>query len=106
MCSRDQLFQVGACRGLSTGQMKMQHSHLRGFRENTAPVFGLQFRLSGCKLERVGTVHAMERTAMGDLGDKGERLCRHLMSKMRFSWSCSRNFSASSRILCKSAPEY
>ena len=70
----DELFEIRARQGFSTRQVKMQHTHLRGLSENAQPVFRFQFRVCRSQLQRIGTVHAVQRATMRDLGDESERI--------------------------------
>ena len=59
------------------GQMQMQNAHPCCFREDPQPVFGFQLRTCGGEFQRIGTIHAVQRTAMGNLGNESERVRKH-----------------------------
>ena len=63
--------------GLAARQMHLQDAKLRRFAENAHPGRGIELVLSRIERERVGAIGAAERTAMGQLGEKPQRLMQH-----------------------------
>ena len=71
MC--DDRLQIGACRGLATRQMDLQHAQAGRLVEHAAPFGRRQLARRSLQLERVGAVGALQRAAMGQFGQEPHR---------------------------------
>ena len=63
--------------GLAARQMHLQDPKLRRFAEDAQPDRGIKLVRSCIERERVRAIRAAQRTAMGQLGEKPERLMHH-----------------------------
>jgi hypothetical protein len=52
--------------------MKMQNPKSRSLAENPQPIGGLEFLLPRSELEGIGTIYAVQRATVGNLGDQCE----------------------------------
>ena len=76
----DHFDQIGTRQRLASGEMQMQNSEPGGLAENAQPVCGCEFFLARAQLQRIRAVHAMQRAAVRNLGDEGQRI-RHYQPK-------------------------
>ena len=63
--------------GLAARQMHLQDTKPRRLVKDAHPGRGVELVLSRVERERVGTIRAAERTAVGQLGEQAERLVHH-----------------------------
>ncbi len=68
----------------------MEHSELARLLENIKPLFGGKLRTDRSQLQRIRAVSAMQRAAMRDLGDEGERVGNHELPEKTL-WISRRN---------------
>ncbi len=73
----NQFAQVGAGRRFTTRQMQMQNAQAGRFAKNSQPFFGGKFGFGRSENQRIGAVHTMQRAAVSNLGDKGQRIGEH-----------------------------
>ena len=71
----DKIDDVGACERFTAREIGLQDAGCGSFFENARPDFGGEFVRTGLQFERIRTVDAVKRAAMGELGYEGERLC-------------------------------
>lgn len=65
----DEIKDVGAGERLAAGEIGLEDAYFGGFLEDAGPGFGGEFFRAGLEFERVGAVDAVERAAVGELGD-------------------------------------
>ena len=65
-----QLLGIRPRQRLAAGKMQLQHAQGRRFAENAPPFRGAQLLGARTHLQRIGTVDAAQRAAMGDFGDQ------------------------------------
>jgi hypothetical protein len=61
----------------------MQHAERGGLAKNAQPVGGCEFFGARGQFQRIRAVHAVQRTAVRDLGNQGQRVRRHRASTHR-----------------------
>ena len=66
------LHQILAHSRLATGKMDLQNADLGQFAKDAQPLGGCQFLGGGFKLQRVGTIRALQRAFVGYLGQHGQ----------------------------------
>src|SRR3954451_21688814 len=69
----DQLDEVLARRGLAAGEMHLEHADLGEFAQDFFPFLGGQLLARAVELDRVGAIGTLQRAAMRDLEQHGER---------------------------------
>ena len=69
----DQVEDVGAGEWFAAGEVGLEDAELGGFLEDAGPRFGRKFFGAGCEFGWIGAVDAVERAAVGEFGDEGER---------------------------------
>ena len=69
--------------------MKMQDSQLGGLLKDIDPFCGLKLRGHGRHLQRIGTVHAVQRAAVSDFGDQRQGARKH--QKLTTPFCCKRS---------------
>ena len=69
----DQLCQIGPHQRFAAGKVRMQHAQLAALLKDAGPLAGGKFRLRSGQLERIRAVDAVQRAAVRDFGDQGER---------------------------------
>jgi hypothetical protein len=57
--------------------VRVKHPQLAGLLENVDPLFGGKLRTCRSQFQRIRTIDAMQRAAVRDLGDEGERVGNH-----------------------------
>ena len=75
--SGDELGEIGAGQRFSAGEVRVQHAELAGLTENVDPLCGGKFRANGGQLQRIGAIDAVQRAAVRQFGDEGERVGNH-----------------------------
>ena len=68
-----QFDQVLARGRLATGEMNLQHADLSELGQHFLPFFGGQLAAGAVELDRVGAIGALQRAAVGELGEHRER---------------------------------
>ena len=66
----DQLLEIAANERLAAGEPELQRTELARLREDALPVIGRQLGLRTCEIDRVGTVRAVQRTAVRELREQ------------------------------------
>src|SRR5437899_12728944 len=61
--------------------MKMQNAERGGLAENAQPVGSRELPFTRSQLQRIRAVHAVQRAAVRDLGNQGQRI-RHYQSSL------------------------
>ena len=72
--ARDQFGQIRARQRLASGEVKMQNAERGGLAENAQPVGGRELFFARRQLQRIRAVHAVQRAAVRDLGNQGQRI--------------------------------
>src|SRR5450631_2765150 len=72
----DQLSQIRARQRLASGEVKMQNAKRGSLAENPQPVGGCELFFARSQLQRIRAVYAVQRAAVRDLGNQGQRI-RH-----------------------------
>jgi hypothetical protein len=78
----DELSQIFAGEGFSSGEMDVEDAKLGGLLKDALPIFGGEFFFGAVHLEWIRAIEAVERAAVSDLGDQrgglilGRSLCR------------------------------
>src|SRR5206468_12743199 len=60
---------VGTCERFAAGEIGLENAELGGFLKDAGPVFGRDLEVAGLQFERVGTIDAVQRAAVGEFGD-------------------------------------
>ena len=66
--------EIGASKWFATGEVELHDAESGGFVEDTCPRFRGKFVCTRDELLRIGAVDAVERAAVGEFGDEGERI--------------------------------
>src|SRR5215472_2383612 len=69
----DESSQIGADERFAAGQIELHHTGLGGFVKDPGPDLGGQLFSAGGEFARVGAINAVQRAAVGEFGDDGER---------------------------------
>ncbi len=69
----DQLGQVLAHQRLATGKTQLRRAHLPRLAEHLDPLGGTQLLMAASEIQRVGAVRALQRAAVGQLGEQPQR---------------------------------
>jgi hypothetical protein len=69
----DEFSEVGAGERFAAGEVELHDAGGSGLGKNARPYLGGKLFAPSGEFARVGAVDAMERTAVGEFGDKGER---------------------------------
>ena len=69
----DDLGEVTPSRGLSAGEMHLQHAESGRFAKNTCPRRSVQLVVTLVERERIGAIRTAEWTTMRELGKQAER---------------------------------
>jgi len=80
-CACDQLTQIRTRQRLASGEVQMQNAERGGLAENAQPVGSRELFLARSQLQRIRAVHAVQRAAVRDLGNQGQRI-RHYQSSL------------------------
>src|ERR1700686_1374592 len=72
----DQFGQIGARQRLASGEVQMQNAERGSLVKNAQPVGGRELFFARCQLQRIRAIHAVQRAAVRDLGNEGQRV-RH-----------------------------
>ena len=75
--SRDEFGQIRTRQRFAAGEVRVQHSQLARLLENIDPFRGGKLRTHCSQLQRIGAIDAVQRAAVRDLGDEGERVGNH-----------------------------
>ena len=75
--ARNQLFQIGACRRLASGQVQMKHAKTARLLKHADPFCGRKFRLRRDQLQRIGAINAVQWAPMRDFGDQSQWVRNH-----------------------------
>jgi hypothetical protein len=58
----------------AAGEVRLQHTEFGSLAENGGPSFGVEFGISRGQFARIGAVHTMQRAAVRQFANKGERI--------------------------------
>jgi hypothetical protein len=70
----DEIDNVWPCERFAASEVGLQDAGCGGFFENAGPDFRGEFVRTGLQFQRIRTVDAVERAAVGEFGDDGERV--------------------------------
>src|ERR1700722_5224397 len=73
----DELGEIGARQRFTSGEVRVQHAEFAALIEDADPVSRRKLRTRGGKLQGIRAVDAVQRAAMRDFGDEGERIGSH-----------------------------
>ena len=73
----DEFGQIGPSQRFASGEVRVQHAELARLLENVDPFCGGKFRTRCGQLQRIRAIDAVQRAAVRDLGDEGERVGDH-----------------------------
>src|SRR5205085_477820 len=71
----DETFEIAPCGGLAAGEMHLQASHFGGLPQHAQPDVRSELFACALKREGVGTIGALQRTAVRQLREQCERWC-------------------------------
>ena len=71
---RDDVGEIRPRRRLAPRQVNLQHAECGGLAQHAFPGFRVEFARFAVELQRIGAIGALQRTAMGQLGEQSDRL--------------------------------
>ncbi len=75
--TRDEFRQIRTSQRFASGEVRVKHAELARLLENVDPFCGGKLRTCGGQFQRIRAVDAVQRAAVRDLGDEGERVGNH-----------------------------
>ena len=75
----DQFRQIGAGQRFAAGEVRVQHAEFAALLEHARPLLGRELRFRARQFQRIRAIDAVQRAAVRDFGDEGERVGNHVL---------------------------